>query len=74
MTFGLSLFQSPLCVCACVHVRVRFPEDFDITSSHKLRSVDDMQFSFSYFYYMMSEPAEVDNSTFFRTYDTDETG
>lgn len=57
-----------MCVCG------RFPEEFDTTSSHKLRSVDDMQFSFSYFYYMMSEPAEVDNSTFFRTYDTDETG
>ena len=33
-----------------------------------------MQFSFSYFYYMMSEPAELDNSSLFGTYDTDETG
>ena len=58
----------------CVHVCARFPEEFDITSSHKLRSTGDMQFSFSYFYYMMSEPAELDNSTLFGTYDTDETG
>lgn len=32
----------------------RFPEEYAATSSHRFRSRQDMQWSFSYFYYMMS--------------------
>jgi UDP-N-acetylglucosamine-lysosomal-enzyme len=40
-----------------------WPKEFDTTSSNKLRSGDDMQFAFSYFYYMMHEriPYDFDN-------------
>jgi hypothetical protein len=31
----------------------RWSEQFDITSSHHFRAGDDMQYSFSYFYYLM---------------------
>lgn len=31
----------------------RWPEEFDTTSSHQFRDADDMQFAFSYFYYLM---------------------
>ncbi len=34
----------------------RFPKEWDVTSSHKIRSSNDVQFAFSYFYFMMSEP------------------
>ena len=34
----------------------RFPKEWDVRSSHKIRSSDDMQFAFSYFYFMMPEP------------------
>lgn len=33
----------------------KFPNEFEKTSKNKLRSNDDMQFAFSYFYFMMSE-------------------
>ena len=32
-----------------------FNEEFDLTSSHQIRHNDDMQYSFSYFYFYMSE-------------------
>ena len=31
----------------------RWSGEFDITSSHHFRAGDDMQYSFSYFYYLM---------------------
>lgn len=37
----------------------KFPEDFKRTSSHRFRSPEDMQFSFSYMYFMMSEPSGI---------------
>ena len=33
---------------------IKFRKQFDITSSHKFRSSKDMQWAFSYFYYMMN--------------------
>ena len=33
----------------------RFPDQFAATASHRFRHSQDMQFSFSYFYYLMSE-------------------
>eukprot|EP01127_Copromyxa_protea_P003779 TRINITY_DN1356_c0_g3_i1.p1 TRINITY_DN1356_c0_g3~~TRINITY_DN1356_c0_g3_i1.p1 ORF type:complete len:957 (-),score=219.28 TRINITY_DN1356_c0_g3_i1:368-3238(-) len=37
-----------------------WPEEFNKTSSNQLRASDDMQFAFSYFYYLMSERVEFD--------------
>ena len=33
----------------------KFPYEFDLTSSNKIRSRNDMQFAFSYYYYIISE-------------------
>jgi len=43
----------------------RWPEHFERTSSHRLRAPDDMQFAFSYFYYMMHERKEYNLTTLF---------
>ena len=55
-------------------VSSRYPSEFDMTSSHKLRSSDDMQFAFSYFYFMMSEKLIANYSAIFTELDTDKTG
>ena len=52
----------------------RYPEEFEATSSHKLRSSDDMQFSFSYFYFLMSEKKVMDITDTFSELDSDQTG
>lgn len=52
----------------------RYPGEFELTSSHKLRSSDDMQFAFSYFYFMMSEKLIANYSAIFNELDTDKTG
>lgn len=52
----------------------RFPREWDETSSHKLRSPVDMQFAFSYFYYLMSEEVDVTVDELFKSYDTDHSG
>ena len=53
----------------------RYPREFELTSSHKLRSSDDMQFAFSYFYFMMSEKETANYSAIFNDeLDTDKTG
>ena len=52
----------------------RYPEEFDITSSHKLRDSLDMQFAFSYFYFMMSEKVESNASAGFDEFDVDGSG
>ena len=62
-----------MCVVMMVHT-CRFSLEFANTSSHKLRSPYDLQFSFSYFYYLMSEPAVVDHAKLFAAYDTDGSG
>jgi len=43
----------------------RWPHLFDATSSHRFRSSHDMQYSFSYFYYLMNAPREFDWETVF---------
>jgi Ca2+-binding EF-hand superfamily protein len=55
-------------------LKEKFSLEFANTSSHKLRSPYDLQFSFSYFYYLMSEPAVVDHAKLFAAYDTDGSG
>lgn len=52
----------------------RYPEEFVCTSSNKLRSSNDMQFSFSYFYFLMSERQEMDLEKTFHQLDTDKSG
>ena len=52
----------------------RYPDEFEATSSHKLRSSDDMQFSFSYFYFLMSEKKTMDVADAFAELDSDQSG
>ena len=52
----------------------RYPEEFERTASHKLRSSDDMQFAFSYFYFLMSEKQEGNIEEAFIQLDTDKSG
>ncbi|CAM1302043.1 Uncharacterised protein g3139 [Pycnogonum litorale] len=49
----------------------KFPSEFDKTSSHKIRSKDDMQFSFSYFYFLMSDMRNVSVNEIFDQFDAD---
>ncbi|XP_071956276.1 N-acetylglucosamine-1-phosphotransferase subunits alpha/beta-like [Antedon mediterranea] len=48
-----------------------FEEEFAITSSHQLRHSKDMQFAFSFMYFMMSQTKEVNISEIFAEFDTD---
>ncbi|XXQ39478.1 EF-hand domain-containing protein [Plasmodiophora brassicae] len=43
-----------------------WPAEFAATSSHRFRSSSDIQFAFSYFYYMMERPERFDATAFFR--------
>ncbi|XP_054713569.1 N-acetylglucosamine-1-phosphotransferase subunits alpha/beta-like [Uloborus diversus] len=52
----------------------RFSTAFDVTSSHKIRSSNDMQFAFSYYYYLMSEIESVEINEIFDMFDTDNSG
>uniref|UniRef100_H3ACN5 N-acetylglucosamine-1-phosphotransferase subunits alpha/beta n=1 Tax=Latimeria chalumnae TaxID=7897 RepID=H3ACN5_LATCH len=51
-----------------------FPEEFDKTSVHKVRHSEDMQFAFSYFYYLMSAVQPLNISEVFEEVDTDYSG
>ncbi|MBN3303685.1 GNPTA phosphotransferase, partial [Amia calva] len=51
-----------------------FPKEFDKTSSHKVRHSEDMQFAFSYFYYLMSAVQQLNISQVFEEVDTDSSG
>ncbi|XP_066525659.1 N-acetylglucosamine-1-phosphotransferase subunits alpha/beta [Hoplias malabaricus] len=51
-----------------------FPEEFDITSSHRVRHSEDMQFAFSYFYFLMSALQQLNVSQVFDEIDTDHSG
>ncbi|KAM6436565.1 N-acetylglucosamine-1-phosphotransferase subunits alpha/beta isoform 2-T2 [Liasis olivaceus] len=51
-----------------------FPEEFDKTSFHKVRHSEDMQFAFSYFYYLMSAVQQLNISQVFDEVDTDQSG
>lgn len=52
----------------------RFSEEFDKTSFHKVRHSEDMQFAFSYFYYLMSAIQPLNISQIFDEVDTDQSG
>ncbi|XP_018412134.1 PREDICTED: N-acetylglucosamine-1-phosphotransferase subunits alpha/beta [Nanorana parkeri] len=51
-----------------------FPAEFDKTSAHKVRHFEDMQFAFSFFYYLMSAIQPLNISQIFYEVDTDGTG
>ncbi len=51
-----------------------YREEFERTSSHKVRSSDDMQFSFSYFYYLMSVKRVMNLEDVYTELDTDRSG
>lgn len=47
----------------------RFPDEFERTSAARFRRGDDMQFAFSYYYYVMSEVDEFNATRLFNEYD-----
>ncbi|XP_044041995.1 N-acetylglucosamine-1-phosphotransferase subunits alpha/beta isoform X1 [Siniperca chuatsi] len=51
-----------------------FPEEFDKTSLHRVRHPEDMQFAFSYFYFLMSAQQQLNVSEVFDEIDTDHSG
>ncbi|XP_067438222.1 N-acetylglucosamine-1-phosphotransferase subunits alpha/beta isoform X2 [Thunnus thynnus] len=51
-----------------------FPEEFDKTSGHRVRHSEDMQFAFSYFYFLMSAQEQLNVSEVFDEIDTDHSG
>lgn len=52
----------------------RFPEEFDKTSAHRVRHPEDMQFAFSYFYFLMSAQQQLNVTDVFDEIDTDHSG
>eukprot|EP00039_Didymoeca_costata_P011413 m.160069 g.160069 ORF g.160069 m.160069 type:complete len:1577 (-) comp15166_c0_seq2:5-4735(-) len=52
----------------------RFPEEWKHTSSNRLRSGDDMQYAFAYFYYLMSVQNKFDPVKEFNLFDADGNG
>lgn len=52
----------------------KFNKEFKKTSSHRVRGHEDMQFAFSYFYYLMSEKINVSTESIFDVFDTDKSG
>ena len=56
------------------NMQTQFWRYFDMTSSHKIRRTDDMQFAFSYAYYLMDAPARMNMSLAFDELDTDGSG
>ncbi|XP_078049981.1 N-acetylglucosamine-1-phosphate transferase subunits alpha and beta [Augochlora pura] len=52
----------------------KFEHEFKKTSSHKVRNSEDMQFAFSYFYFLTSEKRKVPIREIFDAFDTDKSG
>ena len=46
-------------------LQAAFPKEFEATSAHRFRDSEDMQFSFSYFYFLMNEKLEFVLEDFF---------
>ncbi|XP_022082815.1 N-acetylglucosamine-1-phosphotransferase subunits alpha/beta-like isoform X2 [Acanthaster planci] len=55
-------------------LQAEFPDEFDATSSHQIRHSKDMQFAFSYMYYVIGSPKEVNTNEIFDEFDTDHSG
>ncbi|XP_011495372.1 PREDICTED: N-acetylglucosamine-1-phosphotransferase subunits alpha/beta [Ceratosolen solmsi marchali] len=54
-----------------IEMQKKFSREFDKTSSHRLRNPEDMQFAFSYFYFLLSEKRLVSAEEIFDAFDTD---
>ena len=52
----------------------RFKKQWDITSSHKIRSGNDMQYAFSYFYFLMDSKRNNTAYDFIEEMDIDNSG
>lgn len=52
----------------------KFKKEFKKTSNHRVRCHEDMQFAFSYFYFLTSEKINVSVETIFDMFDTDKSG
>ncbi|XP_048241976.1 N-acetylglucosamine-1-phosphotransferase subunits alpha/beta-like [Haliotis rufescens] len=52
-------------------LQAQFPNEWDVTSSHKVRHSKDMQYAFSYFYYLMGVSEQVTPESVFDEMDTD---
>lgn len=52
-------------------LQARFPKEWEATSSHQVRHSKDMQFAFSYFYYLMGVKKNVTAADVFDEMDTD---
>ena len=52
----------------------KFEHEFKKTSSHKVRNSEDMQFAFSYFYFLTSEKRRIPIEEIFDKFDTDKSG
>ncbi|KAH3745280.1 N-acetylglucosamine-1-phosphotransferase subunits alpha/beta [Pelomyxa schiedti] len=55
-------------------MQARWPEQWDLTSSHRFRDSRDMQFAFSYYYFLMSEVSEFNLTRLWETLDLDRDG
>lgn len=62
------------CLKRLCDVLLRFPDEFDKTSAHRVRHSEDMQFAFSYFYFLMSAQQQLNVSEVFDEIDTDHSG
>jgi len=51
-----------------------WPQHFERTSSHLFREPDDMQYAFTYFYYLMHQRMEYNITAVFRELDADQSG
>lgn len=51
-----------------------FADEFEVTSSHRIRAAVDMQFAFSYFYFLMSESENVTGDRIADEFDSDHNG
>lgn len=78
--FGIEMRKVPAHMAHFIDIGVMtrlqtaFPHHFDATSSHRIRSSDDMQFAFAYNYFLMSESQSVNISQVFDRFDTDGSG
>lgn len=55
-------------------LQTKFRKEFEITSRNRFRHADDMQFSFSYYYYLIHEQLTLSVSDIFDRFDTDASG
>ena len=55
-------------------MQAAFPEEWEATSAHRLRSPEDMQFAFAYYWFLMSQQKEFDAREQFEALDIDHDG